>query len=366
MTSAQADGPAQRAAAGAMGSGYAKHSGVQHSAESNGMPMLARALEAVALPAEGAPFRAADLGAAAGTNSLDPMRAVVEGVRARTGTDTPVTVVHTDILANDFNALLTNVLTAPGTYAAMPGVFAFAEARSFYERLFPARELHLAWTAIAVHWLSRAPETIADHIFSTRAPADVQAAFQKQARDDWAAFLTHRADELVPGGQLVVVGGAAADDRSSGAEGLMDAANAVLVELVGDGTLRTAEYARMTIPTWNRTRAEFLAPLQDDGPLARAWHVEEHDLLALPDTLLEAYERTGDVHAFADAVAEFFTAAFVPSLWSALDGARDPADVTALTSAFESRLKARIAADPRAVETHWHVVLLRLTRRERD
>lgn len=122
----------------------------------------------------------------------------------------------------------------------------------------------------------------------------------------------------------------------------------------------------MTIPTWNRTRAEFLAPLQDDGPLAQAWHVEEHDLLALPDTLLEAYERTGDVQAFADAVAEFFTAAFLPSLWSALDGARDPADVTALTSAFESRLKARIAAVPRAVETHWHVVLLRLTRRERD
>ena len=359
MSSAKAKDSAERAAAGVMGSGYARHSGVQHSAENNGMPMLARALEAVALPADGAPFRAADLGAAAGTNSLDPMRAVVEGVRRRTGTETPVTVVHTDILDNDFNALLHNVLSTPGSYAQMPGVFAFAEARSFYEPLFPAGELHLAWTAIAVHWLSRLPAQVPGHIFSTSATGDVREAFARQAREDWNAFLTHRADELVPGGQLVVVGGAAADDGSSGAEGLMAAANAVLVELVDDGKLDESEYARMTIPTWNRTQAEFLAPLRD-GPLAHAWRIEEHDLLALPDMLLEAYERTNDVDAFADQVTAFFAAAFEPSLWSALEETRD---VSALASEFESRLKARIVADPRAVETHWHVVLLRLTRR---
>jgi hypothetical protein len=351
----------QHATPGAMGSGYAQHSGVQHSAESPALPMLARALEAVVLPADGAPFRVADLGAAAGTNSLEPMRAVVEGVRARTATATPVTVVHTDIPANDFDALLANVLSTPGSYAQMPGVFAFAEARSFYERLFPAGELHLAWSAIAVHWLSRVPEPVADHIFSSRATGRARQALEQQARRDWTAFLAHRAEELAPGGQLVVVGGAAADDGASGAEGLMDAANAVLVELVGDGVLGAAEYARMTIPTWNRTQAEFLAPLRD-GELAQAWRLEEHELLAAPDTLLEQYERTGDAGAFADAVTAFFDAAFGPSLFSALDDARAPADAQAVASAFASRLSARIAAEPHAVETHWHVLLLRLTR----
>jgi hypothetical protein len=350
-------------AAGAMGRDYAQHSGVQRSAESYGIPMLARALDAVVLPTGGAPFRAADLGAAAGTNSLEPMRAVVEGVRARTATDIPVTVVHTDILANDFNALLDNVLRTPGSYASAPGVFVFAEARSFYEPLFAAGDLHLAWSAIAVQWISQVPEPIADHIYCSRATGSARQALQQQSQRDWTAFLTHRASELQPGGQLVVVGGAADDDGASGAEGLVDAANAVLVELVGDGVLDTAEYARMTIPTWNRTRAEFLAPLLD-GPLAQAWRLEEHELLALPDTLLEQYDRSGDPAAFADAVTTFFGAAFGPSLYSALDPARDPSDVRALTSAFESRLSARIAADPRSVETHWHVALLRLTRRE--
>jgi len=356
--SAAENASSQRAAAGAMGSGYAEHSGVQHSAEGNGMPMLARALEAVTLPADGRPFRAADLGAAAGTNSLDPMRAVVEGVRARTAAETPVVVVHTDILANDFNALLHTIMATPGSYASMPGVSAFAEARSFYERLFPAGELHLAWTAIAVHWLSRLPATLPDHIFCSWATGAAREAFERQAREDWAAFLTHRAAELVTGGQLVVVGGASADDGSSGAEGLMDAANAVLGELVAAGALSAAEYARTTIPTWNRTQAEFLAPLQD-GPLAQAWRVEEHDLLAAPDTLLAQYERTGDAHAFAEAVTAFFAAAFGPSLYSALDETRD---VDAFASTFTARLSARIAADPQSVETHWHVVLLRLTR----
>ncbi|GAA0662084.1 hypothetical protein GCM10009535_47090 [Streptomyces thermocarboxydovorans] len=74
----------------------------------------------------------ADLGVAAGTNSLDPMRLVVEGIRGRTGEDTPVTVVHTDIPANDFNTMFATVLGSPGSYAHEPQVFAFAEARSFY------------------------------------------------------------------------------------------------------------------------------------------------------------------------------------------------------------------------------------------
>src|SRR5690606_40724714 len=74
---------------GAMGHGYARHSRVQHRAADHGMPLLRRALETMAVPRDGSPFRVADLGAAAGTNSLAPLRAVVEGVRARTGARTP-------------------------------------------------------------------------------------------------------------------------------------------------------------------------------------------------------------------------------------------------------------------------------------
>ncbi|MET9579551.1 class I SAM-dependent methyltransferase [Streptomyces massasporeus] len=111
-------------AEGAMGSDYARHSQVQRDAGSNGMPYLHRALEQVILPQDGSPFRAADLGAAAGTNSMEPLRAVVQGVRERAGYELPVAVVHTDIAANDFNALFSTIHGSPDSYAHRPGVHA--------------------------------------------------------------------------------------------------------------------------------------------------------------------------------------------------------------------------------------------------
>ncbi|MDX6759127.1 hypothetical protein SIN09_06650 [Streptomyces sp. F8] len=350
-----------RSAEGAMGQGYARHSRVQHRAGDFGLPLLQRAVDAVVLPEDGTPFRVADLGAAAGSNSLDPMRAVVDGIRGRTGEDTPVTVVHTDIPANDFNALLATIMDTPGSYAKLPEVFAQAEARSFYEPLFPAAELHLAWSAIAVHWLSRVPGPIPGHIYCSRATGSARRALKEQSRSDWETFLAHRARELRSGGQLVVLGGAAADDGSSGADGLMDTAEAVLADVVRQGLITPAEYARMTIPTWNRTREEFLAPLRE-GPLAQALRVEEYDLVVLPDLLLDRLRETGDVKGFAEQVTAFFQAAFQPSLFSVLDPGRAPGEADAVAEAFAVGMRSRVAADPEAVETHWHVVPLRLAR----
>ncbi|MBT3151505.1 hypothetical protein HTV45_11520 [Streptomyces sp. CHD11] len=348
-------------AEGAMGSGYARHSRIQHRAADYGMPLLRRALAAVALPERGAPFRAADLGVAAGTNSLEPMGAVVEGVRSRTGEDTPVTVVHTDIPGNDFNTTFATITGSPGSYAHRPQVFVHAEARSFYEPLFPPAELHLVWSSIAVHWLSRVPAPVPGHIYSARATGEVRRALREQSRSDWEAFLTHRARELRPGGQLVVLGGASADDGSSGADGLMDAAVAVLTDLVGRGLITSEAWARMTVPTWNRTREEFLAPFAA-GPAAAALRVEEHDLVTLPDILFDDFRATGDVRDFAERVTAFFQAAFLPSLLSTSAPAGDDGGTDAVAEAFADGLRARVAADPEAVETHWRVVPLRITR----
>jgi hypothetical protein len=78
----------------------------------------------------------------------------------------------------------------------------------------------------------------------------VKEAFARQSEGDWQAFLDHRSHELRPGGRLVVLGGASDDEGGSGAEGLMDMANAALQEMVDSGTLRSSEYGRMVIPTY--------------------------------------------------------------------------------------------------------------------
>ena len=120
-----------------------------------------------------------------------------------------------------------------------------------------------------------------------------------------------------------MLGGASDVEGASGAEGLMDMANAALQDMVDGDTLRPGEYERMVVPTYNRTLKEFEAPFsasQKDNPL----ELESSSEVVLPDPFWPQYEQSGDAQAFAAAYEEFFRAAFGPSLFGALDADRTP------------------------------------------
>jgi hypothetical protein len=233
-------------------------------------------------------------------------------------------------------------------------VYAFAAGRSFYQ-LFPVAQLHLGWSAIALHWLSQPPATVPGHMWPPRGPAEVQAAFARRSAEDWAAFLGHRAVELRPGCQLVLLVGAADDAGDSGADGFMDLANAALRSLVDHRRVTQAEYGRMVIPTWNRRPADFLAPFAGSGAGAGGLGLRDHRLDILPDAFWAAYQASGDVEAYAKAYTDFFAAAFGPSLLSALDPRRPAADRGAVSAAFAEVLHASIARDPARASCRWRV-----------
>jgi hypothetical protein len=190
---------------------------------------------------------------------MEPMRTVIDGIRHRTSDGLAVSVFHTDLPTNDFDPLFTLLASSESYLQGTSNVFASVGGKSFYEQLFPDSHSYIGWNAIAFHWLSRVPATIPDHIWSNRATGTVKEAFAQQSEQDWQAFLDHRAHELRPGGRLVVLGGASDDEGRSGVEGLMDLANAPLQGMVDGGTLRSVEYERMVIPTYNRTLKEFEA-----------------------------------------------------------------------------------------------------------
>jgi hypothetical protein len=336
---------------------YSEHSLAQHSAGEYGLPALARAVDEVAPTLAGASVVVvADLGAAGGRNELRPLAEAITGLRAA-GVSAPVAVVHTDIPSNDFTTLFETVEHAPNTYLGAPDVFAYAAGRSFYERLFPERSLALGWSAIAVHWLSSVPVPIPDHVYCSFATGASRDALAAQSARDWRAFLDARAAELRPGGQLVVVGGAARDDSRSGAEALMDALDQALRAEVQRGALTAAEYEGMTVPTWNRTRDEFAAPFADG---ALGLQLVESELRSLPDPYLAAYRESGDAAAFGDAVSTFLRAFSEPSLFDALD--RPAAERTAIADRVYASVREKAAADPPAMETIWHVVVMRIVR----
>lgn len=190
---------------------YNAHSRPQASASELGIPLLRRAAAEVPLNS-GAAVGIADLGSSQGKNSMGPMREAIIALRSRDA-NVPIAVTHTDLPANDFNALFQLVANSPDSYLrGTENVYAFAAGGSFYVRLFPSRSIDLAWNSIAVHWLSSVPCEIPDHMWSPYAQGAVREAFRERAAQDWNDFLSARAAEMRPGAQIVVVA-SSADDR---------------------------------------------------------------------------------------------------------------------------------------------------------
>src|SRR4028119_23067 len=172
------------------------------------------------------PAVVADFGAAQGRNSLGPMRLAVEKIRRQKTVFSPIVVIHTDLPQNDFGSLFALVEASPESYLrSVENVFALAAGKSFYERIFPEGYISLGWTAISVHWLSKVPCNIPDHVYAQRAGQRVRKAYAEQASEDWLQFLGHRARELRPGGELIVVAVTTDDSGSTGGESLMDPTN---------------------------------------------------------------------------------------------------------------------------------------------
>jgi SAM dependent carboxyl methyltransferase len=334
---------------------YTAHSQAQEAYGELGFEWLEQAAAEVGAPTPPLPFVIADMGAAGGGNSLEPMRRAL----AARPVQGPALVVHTDIPGNDFNALFHLLAESPHSYLGAPDVFAAAEAKSFFGPLFPPGFLSLGWSSIAVHWLSQVPMPIADHIYCSFAGGEEREALRAQSARDWGAFLSCRSRELRPDGRLVVIGGAALDDGSSGAEGLMEIGDEALRALVEEGSLDAADYARMTIPTWNRSTAEFLAPFES-GALDDELRLRRHAARSLPDPYLPAYRADGNLDRYVESVASFFRAAFEDSLWAALGAG---SDVEQFEARFAKLLRDGIAAAPERAACEWHVVLLDIARR---
>lgn len=326
---------------------YNAHSRPQASASELGIPLLQRAASEIR---DSGAITIADLGSSQGKNSMAPMRAAIQTLRARYA-DAPVSVTHTDLPANDFNALFELLATGSDSYLRdAANVYAFAAGGSFYNRLFPANSIDLAWNSIAVHWLSSVPCEIPNHIWSPYAQGAVREQFRRRAAGDWQNFLNARAAEMRPGAQIVVVASSADDNGFAGAEGLMNVANDELLDMVRRGSLTSRQYAAMAIPTYYRTKAEFEAPFSPGAALRLLEAVPS----VLSDPFWPAYETSHDAQAYAQSATTFFRAFSEPCLFGQAG--------SAAANEFYAGVQRRIADDPAAASCKWQLLLLRAAR----
>jgi hypothetical protein len=251
--------------------------------------------------------------------------------------------VHVDQAANDFNTLFEVLQSDPERYSVNDSnIFPSAIGRSFYESVFPKEHVHLGWSSYAAVWLSRIPMTIPGHFVVLASTGAVRSAFERQAADDWKAFLSLRASELRLGGRLVVALPALDDEGAAGFEPLFKQANEVLADMVAEGAITAEERAQMVLGTYPRRSSELLAPFATDAQF-RGLRVEHCELSGLPDTAWADYKRDGDKNVLSTSHARFFRSIFVPSLASVIG---DEVKRKVFPDRLEEKLKRRLAEQP--------------------
>jgi SAM dependent carboxyl methyltransferase len=337
------------------GGAYNRHARVPAEGGKLALPFLEQAIRNVTLDAGDRPVVVADYGSSQGKNSLAPMNTAMRALRARLGPDRPIFVFHIDQPANDFNTLFEVLHRDRDRYAAEdPNVFPSAIGRSFYERVLPPDHVDLGWSSYAAMWLSRIPTQITGH-FRMDCGTDAEVAVcRRQAAQDWESFLSLRAKELRPGGRLVIVLAGLDDDGASGLQDLMDHANAVLADMVSEGTIRADERRQMVLGTYPRRKCELLAPFDRDGQF-QGLTVECCELSPLADPSWADYEHDRDAEALATKRARLFRAIFAPSLSCALG---DAVTSHRFAERLEDGLKQRLLNQRTPVHTFVQTMVL--------
>ncbi|KAJ4707022.1 S-adenosylmethionine-dependent methyltransferase [Melia azedarach] len=155
----------------------------------------------------------ADLGCSVGPNTFIAVQNMIDAVEQnyQAENQNPSTlefqVLFNDHSNNDFNTLFKNLPPNRRYYAAgVPG--------SFHGRLFPKSSLHIVHVSSALHWLSKVPIEVTDsnssawnkgNVYCTGFVEEVDKAYAAQFNSDMESFLDARAQELVPGGLMLIL-----------------------------------------------------------------------------------------------------------------------------------------------------------------
>jgi SAM dependent carboxyl methyltransferase len=219
--------------------------------------------------------------------------------------------------------------------------------------VFPKAHVHLGWSSYAAVWLSRNPARIPGHFVPRVATGTVREAFERQAAEDWKAFLSLRAVELKPGGRLVVVLPGMDDEGVSGLEPVFLHANGALAQLVTEGAITAGERSRMVVGSYPRRRSELLAPFTDNQ--FHGLTLEHYELLTLPDAAWADYERDSNKQALATRHARFFRSIFAPSLAAAI---ADERKRSAFPDLLQEKLVRRLSDPPTPFHSFVQTIVL--------
>jgi hypothetical protein len=331
---------------GMVGGGYYDaHSSFQAQTAASVVDLLTQSVAALTMPASGE-ATVADYGCSEGRNSMATVTTAL-GLLAGRGAR-GLAVVHNDLPTNDWNTLARN-LSSPGSYLAKyPQARALFAPCGFFEQVAPPASITLGTSGSAAHWLSRQPPDLdmPCSLYRSDAPPSELAKILKQAASDWQAFLAARAEELQPGGVLLVQmlgSDGSTDPVRVSAAGLLKLMNECALQLVDAGEVPQEVYARYCFPVVPRTIEEATAPVM--GSLAGRLELLHCGLTQVASPYQAALDKTGDVTAFAKSYTAFTRAFSESSLREGLFR-YGKASADALADRFYAAMEKALNASP--------------------
>ncbi len=270
------------------------------------IPMIEEALLKMDLE-EKRNFSFADMGCADGGTSLQMISQLITTLRSN-NPNIEVKVHYTDQPNNDYNGLIQTVLGLGHFHSYLEThkrVYPLFSANTFYNQILPDSSLDFGFSATAMHWLSKKPCNLSNHVHMVGAEGEEYLCFSEQGKKDWETILLHRARELRSGGQLVFLN--FCRDKKGKYLGNTTGVNMffnfaqIWQDFMEQGLIRDDEYQKMTLPQYYNTVEEFSAPLKDvENPVYQAGlrlkQIETH-ITACP--FAEAFKEHQDAKRFA-------------------------------------------------------------------
>ena len=271
------------------------------------IPMVEEALLKMDLE-EKRNFSFADMGCADGGTSLQMISQLITTLRSN-NPNIEVKVHYTDQPNNDYNGLIQTVLGLghfPSYLETHKRVYPLFSANTFYNQILPDSSLDFGFSATAMHWLSKKPCNLSNHVHMVGVEGEEYLCFSEQGKKDWETILLHRARELRSGGQLVFLN--FCRDKNGKYLGNTTGVNMffnfaqIWQDFMEQGLIREDEYQKMTLPQYYNTVEEFSAPLKNvENPVYQAGlrlkQIETH-ITACP--FAEAFKEHQDAQRFAE------------------------------------------------------------------
>jgi hypothetical protein len=246
------------------------------------------------------------------------------------------------LFANLYDPATSNYLQDQGR--RRPNVFALAAAGSFYHSLLPPAVVHFSLSFSAIVWMERLPEiAVPDFVMYARGSSEVRRVFKQEAATQLDRFLQRRAEELAPGGKLLVVTPGQMPGRGCW-EGIYDVINDACLDLVRAAQLGQHLYERLTIPVYFRDAEEMRGaekPPNNSGHAA--FVLDRVEAIETEVPFVTAFRRTKDVRTYARDYMGFLRAFSEPVVAGVIAG---PGSDPNIADALYQRVEERLAAEP--------------------